>query len=95
MKKIMMTLMMVLTMTIGANAQRQGTYVHNIYAKYPTSPKVVPGNRVTKTMPQVNRPVTLPLQNNERPVNVSTKKKPGNMTTKKDEPKRSFGSMKR
>ena len=103
MKKMIMTLMMVLSMTIGANAQkldntyswRQGAYVHNIYAKYPTTPKVVPDNRVTKPMPQVNRPVTLPLINNERPVNVSTKRNPGNMTAKKEEPKRSFGSMKR
>ena len=89
-----MTLMMVLTMTIGANAQRQGTYVHNI-AKYPTATKVVPGNGVTKPKPQVNRPVTLPLQNNERPVNVSTKRNPGNLTANKEEPKRSFGSMRR
>lgn len=74
---------------------RQGAYVHNIYAKYPTAPRVVPNNRVTKPMPQVNRPVTLPLQNNERPVNVSTKRNPGNMTAKKEEPKRSFGSMRR
>lgn len=89
MKKMILPLMMVLTMTIGANAQRldntymearilnaaqwnlykkasyfyrpiswrQGTYVHNIYAKYPTTPRVVPNNRVTKPMPQVNHPV--------------------------------------
>lgn len=75
---------------------RQGSYVHNIYAKYPTSPRMEPGNnRVTKPMPQVNRPVTLPMPNNERPVNVSTKRNPGNMMAKKEEPKRSFGSMRR
>lgn len=76
---------------------KQGAYVHNIYAKYPVAPRVVPGrdNRVTKPMPQVNRPVTLPLMNNERPVNVSIKRNPGNMMAKKEEPKRSFGSMRR
>lgn len=76
---------------------KQGAYVHNIYAKYPVAPRVVPGrdNRVTKPMPQVNRPVTLPLMNNERPVNVSIKRNPGNMMAKKEEPKRSFGSKRR
>lgn len=76
---------------------KQGAYVHNIYAKYPVAPRVVPGrdNRVTKPMPQVNRPVTLPPMNNERPVNVSIKRNPGNMMAKKEEPKRSFGSMRR
>lgn len=76
---------------------KQGAYVHNIYAKYPVAPRVVPGrdNRVTKPMPQVNRPVTLPPMNNERLVNVSIKRNPGNMMAKKEEPKRSFGSMRR
>ena len=76
---------------------KQGAYVHNIYAKYHVAPRVVPGrdNRVTKPMPQVNRPVTLPLMNNERPVNVSIKRNPGNMMAKKEEPKRSFCSMRR
>lgn len=78
---------------------RQNTYVHNIYAKYPSKKSSFGGNRA-------NKPVTFPAPANQRPVEAGSPHQPNytaynknhgkpNRTGSTNTSNRSFGSMRR
>ena len=78
---------------------RQNTYVHNIYAKYPSKKSSFSGNRA-------NKPVTFPAPANQRPVEAGSPHQPNytaynknhgkpNRTGSTNTSNRSFGSMRR
>ena len=78
---------------------RQNTYVHNIYAKYPSKKSSFGGNRA-------NKPVTFPAPANQCPVEAGSPHQPNytaynknhgkpNRTGSTNTSNRSFGSMRR
>lgn len=88
-----------MTEELGLNSWRQNTYVHNIYAKYPSKKSSFGGNRA-------NKPVTLPAPANQRPVEAGCPHQPNytaynknhgkpNRTGSTNTSNRSFGSMRR
>lgn len=88
-----------MTEELGLSSWRQNTYVHNIYAKYPSKKSSFGGNRA-------NKPVTFPAPANQRPVEAGSphqlnytayNKNHGkpNRTGSTNTSNRNFGSMRR